>query len=192
MCHRQFQIQRINQWKAQHCYIKGGDTMAAYSNENCLFCTHPLAVAPLFWWKEKGKQEALIWIGHYSTNLAYFYQTSHIFSMESTWKVSVFFHPNRKTRWASYKLVPTLDVPHLFWKTNSISWSFFTRFRAVQKVIFESRNSRISAFLWPSSPLKNPNLSSKISEKLLSFGTYPAFIFPSPFRVSTSNLNNSI
>ena len=31
-------------------------------NENGLFCTHPLSVAPLFWWKERGKQEALIWM----------------------------------------------------------------------------------------------------------------------------------
>ena len=35
---------------------------AFYSNENGLFCTHPLSVAPLFWWKERGKQEALIWM----------------------------------------------------------------------------------------------------------------------------------
>jgi len=32
------------------------------SNENGLFCTHPLSVAPLYWWKERGKQEALIWM----------------------------------------------------------------------------------------------------------------------------------
>ena len=33
-------------------------TVASYSNENGLFCTHPLSVAPLFiWWKERGKQE---------------------------------------------------------------------------------------------------------------------------------------
>ena len=29
---------------------------AFHSNENGLFYTHPLAVAPLFWWKERGKQ----------------------------------------------------------------------------------------------------------------------------------------
>ena len=37
---------------------------AFHSNEpsNGLFCTRgrPLSVAPLFWWKERGKQEALI------------------------------------------------------------------------------------------------------------------------------------
>ena len=30
------------------------------SNENGLFSTHPLSDAPLFGWKERGKQEALI------------------------------------------------------------------------------------------------------------------------------------
>ena len=33
-----------------------------HSKENGLFCTHPLSIAPLFWWKEIGKQEALIWM----------------------------------------------------------------------------------------------------------------------------------
>ena len=33
---------------------------AFHSNENGLFCTHPLSIDPLFWWKERGKQEALI------------------------------------------------------------------------------------------------------------------------------------
>ena len=33
---------------------------AFHSNENGLFCTHPLSVALLLWWKERGKQEALI------------------------------------------------------------------------------------------------------------------------------------
>ena len=31
-----------------------------HSNESGLFCTQPPSVAPLFWWKERGKQEALI------------------------------------------------------------------------------------------------------------------------------------
>ena len=33
---------------------------AFHSNENGLFCTHPLSIAPLFWWKERDKQEAFI------------------------------------------------------------------------------------------------------------------------------------
>jgi len=33
---------------------------AFHSNENGLFCTHPLSVERIFQWKERGKQEALI------------------------------------------------------------------------------------------------------------------------------------
>ena len=29
----------------------------AKKSENGVFCTHPHPVAPLFWWKERGKQE---------------------------------------------------------------------------------------------------------------------------------------
>ena len=32
---------------------------AFHSNENGQFCSHPLSAAPLLWWKEIGKQEAL-------------------------------------------------------------------------------------------------------------------------------------
>ena len=31
-------------------------TLVSYSNENGLFCTHPLSIAPLFWQKERDKQ----------------------------------------------------------------------------------------------------------------------------------------
>ena len=41
---------------------------AFHSNENCLFCTYPLSVTYLFWWKERGKQEALIWMKNYHLN----------------------------------------------------------------------------------------------------------------------------
>ena len=41
---------------------------AFHSNENGLFCTRSLSVAPLFWWKERGKQEALIWMNNSHLN----------------------------------------------------------------------------------------------------------------------------
>ena len=40
------------QWRPIHM-------RAFHSKENGLFCNHPLSVAPLFWWKERGKQEAI-------------------------------------------------------------------------------------------------------------------------------------
>ena len=52
---------------------------AFHSKENGLFCTHPLSIAPLFWWKEIGKQEALIWMknSHLNKTLQYcFYKRS--------------------------------------------------------------------------------------------------------------------
>ena len=39
-----------------------------HSNENGLFCTQPPTVAPLSWWKERGKQEALIWMKNSHVN----------------------------------------------------------------------------------------------------------------------------
>ena len=46
---------------------------AFHSNENGLFCTHPLSIVPLYWWKERGKQEALIWMknSHLNRTLQY-------------------------------------------------------------------------------------------------------------------------
>ena len=41
---------------------------AFHSNENGWFCTYPLSVASLFWGKERGKQEALIWMKKFHLN----------------------------------------------------------------------------------------------------------------------------
>ena len=54
---------------------------AFHSNENGLFCTHPFSDAPIFWWKERFKQEALIWIKHLNRTLqyAFIWRTCRIF-----------------------------------------------------------------------------------------------------------------
>ena len=66
--------------RVQWCPIQ---MRAFHSNENGLFCTHPLSVAPLSWWKERGKQEALIWIknSHLNRTLqyAFIWRTCRIF-----------------------------------------------------------------------------------------------------------------
>ena len=52
---RCFSVVKILQWRPIQM-------RAFHSKENGLFCTYPLSVAPLFWWKERGSQEALIWM----------------------------------------------------------------------------------------------------------------------------------
>ena len=54
---------QVKRLERKRCYILQWHPIqmrAFHSNENGLFCTHPLSVTPLFWWKERGKQEALI------------------------------------------------------------------------------------------------------------------------------------
>ena len=58
---------RTTRWKAyKSFYIDYTQTF--HANENDPFCTLPLSVFPLFWWKERGKQESLIWMTNSNLN----------------------------------------------------------------------------------------------------------------------------
>ena len=60
ICELPFSEKKVNFLPCKHLQWRPIQMRAFHSNENGLFCTHPLSVAPLFWWKERGKQEALI------------------------------------------------------------------------------------------------------------------------------------
>ena len=56
--------EKVTGQKSSHFHIlvqwRPTQMRAFHSNENGLFCTHPLSIDPLFWWKERDKQEAHI------------------------------------------------------------------------------------------------------------------------------------
>ena len=58
----QFPIAKFVQaWLTKDLQWRPIQMRAFHSSENGLFCSHSFSVVPLFiWWKERGKQEALI------------------------------------------------------------------------------------------------------------------------------------
>ena len=127
---------------------------AFHSNENGLFCTHLLSVAPLFWWKERGKQEALIWLenSHLNRTLKYQNQQSiqsimYILSIKKSdtkyviiWNFSGYVHrslvnwlflqkPVRKKPWLKKPQMNSLTTKYVidltWWNELSGPWRYW-------------------------------------------------------------------
>ena len=81
---------------------------AFHSNDNGLFCTHPLTVVPLFWWRERGKQEALIRMKNFLCFFWVIVSICHFLLYFHTWNADILErhagiqHTQRGVLWQRY------------------------------------------------------------------------------------------